>query len=194
MALGPLWRLTRNRYGRACYDWLARRGVTATRMYEYAAPTGGVRVPAPARDAALATLDPAAVDRSDDPFDELLDEEVAVAAADGGEFVGYLFLSPPGVAHEVTPLGSTLAFDGSYVRRAFVDPDARRRGIATALIAAARRVAAERFDADRAVALVAADNRPSRRAFARNEFAPRRVHTYARAGSRSWRRVHRLED
>jgi GNAT superfamily N-acetyltransferase len=194
MASGPLWRLTRNRYGRSCYDWLARRGVTATRMYEYAAPAGDVRVPAPAGDAALATLEPAALDRSDGPFDELLDEEVVVAAADGGELVGHLFLSPPAVAHAVAPLESTLTFEGSYVRRAFVDPGARRRGIATALIAASRRVAAERFGADRAVALVAADNRPSRRAFAANGFAPRRVHTYARAGPWSWRRVRRVGD
>lgn len=33
--MAPLWRFTRNRYGRAVYDALARVGITATVMDEY---------------------------------------------------------------------------------------------------------------------------------------------------------------
>lgn len=187
--MGPLWRLTRNRYGRAVYDRLGRRGVTATRMYEYVAPAReALDVPAPAGDVTLAAFDADEFDRSESPFGELLDAEVVIAAVDGDAdgdrdgLVGRLFLSPPATEHAVSPLETTLTFDGAYVRRVFVDPAARRRGIATALVAAARRVAAERFDAGSTVALVAADNRPSRRAFASNGFEPTRVRTYARVG------------
>lgn len=200
---GPLWRLTRNRYGRACYEWLGRRGVTATRMYEYVAlARPDLDVPDPAGDVALAAFDPTELDRSSAPFDELLDEECVVGALDaedadgidaGSDLLGYLFLSPPELDHVVAPLEASLSFDGSYVRRVFVDPAARRRGIATALVALARRTAAERFGADRAVALVAADNRPSRRAFEGNGFAARRVRTYARVGPWSRRSTRELD-
>jgi GNAT superfamily N-acetyltransferase len=102
-----------------------------------------------------------------------------------GPVVGYLFVSAdePIFVH---PLETELDFEGAYVRRVFVDPDYRQRGIATALVADARRVARERFDASEAHALIAPDNRPSQWVFEANGF--RRVHEYDYARVGGWTR------
>lgn len=65
----------------------------------------------------------------------------------------------------------------------FVAPDSRGRGVATALVASACRLAAER-GADRATAFAAVDNRPSRRLFERVEFDPERWERYAAEAAR----------
>jgi GNAT superfamily N-acetyltransferase len=188
MGLG-LWRLTRNRYGRRVYEALGRVGVTATRMYEYV--TGPTEPPsdrAAATGAILAVHEPGAgTDTAHDDYADLApDEWVVTACLDGAE-VGHLFLSVD-AERRIVPLERTLAFDGGYVRRLWVDPPARRRGIATALVArAVERAAAA--GAERVTALVAADNRPSRWTFEAVGFEPERRHTYARVGPFSWYRA-----
>ncbi|WP_424001312.1 GNAT family N-acetyltransferase [Haloarcula salina] len=182
-----VWRLTRNRYGRAVYDALARAGVTATWMYEYVRPLDApmerpeptaftVEVCAPPR---VASLDP--------PVGELRDGEAVVGAFDGDTPLGYLFCSVD-ASHDIAPLDRTLSFDGAYLRRVFVDPASRNRGVATALVAHACRHAADIGAAD-ATALVALDNRPSRALFEGLGFGARRARRYAAVGPLSWRSV-----
>lgn len=183
----PRWRLTRNRYARGVYETLQRAGVTATRMTEYAADVAAV--PAPEGDLEGIRVETGPVegflDRGYDldfslPVDPYPDEHAAVAVADG-EAVGRALVS---AGHPVTvePLERELAFAGGYVRRVFVAPPARNRGVAGELLRAVVATAATTLDVDRAVALVAADNRPSQWLFEGQGFAPVRVHTYARVG------------
>ncbi|QRV13675.1 GNAT family N-acetyltransferase [Haloterrigena salifodinae] len=185
-----LWRLTRNRYGRAVYDALARRGITATEMIEYVAELED----APAADGgaqrsayAVETCDPSTVAALDAPIEELQSDELVVAALEDGRPRGYLFCSVD-ATHEIHPLERELRFEGAYIRRVFVDPDHRNRGIATALVGETCRLARER-GAERATALVALDNSPSRALFERRGFDPRRRRRYVRVGSFSHRSV-----
>lgn len=181
-----LWRLTRNRYGRAVYDALARAGITATVMIEYVAPldeTGDQG----SIDGALTVerCDPACIDALDAPVGELLaDEGVLAAFTDDGP-AGYLFLSVD-AAHEINPLERTIQFEGAYVRRVYVDRAYRNEGVASALLTAAKQRARER-GARHATALVAVDNRPSRRLFEGRAFEARRKHGYVRVGPLSHR-------
>lgn len=181
-----LWRLTRNRYGRAVYDALARIGVTATVMIEYVATLSDrERAGRADRSYALEVCDPDRVAALGAPVDELGPDERVVAALEDGTPRGYLFLSID-ATHEIDPLERALTFDGAYVRRVFVDPAHRNREIATAMVAEACRRARDR-GVDRATALVAVDNRPSRALFERQGFEPRRRHRYARVGPLSHR-------
>ena len=186
----PLWRLTRNRYGRAVYDALARRGITATEMIEYVAGLED----APAADGGdqhstytVETCDPSTVTALDAPIEELRSDELVVAALEDGRPRGYLFCSID-ATHEIHPLERKLRFEGAYIRRVFVDPDHRNRGIATALVGETCRLARER-GAERATALVALDNSPSRALFERHGFDPRRRRRYVRVGPFSHRSV-----
>lgn len=177
------WRLTRNRYGRAVYDALDRVGITATSMTEYVRPLDTVP-PAPEADYEVRRADPVAVAALDAPTDELRPDEDLLVATDG-DALGYLFLSVDATL-EIHPLERDLSFEGGYVRRVYVDPDHRQRGVASALVAAACRRAADR-GASRTTALVAADNVPSRLLFERQGFEARRQRRYARVGPLSYR-------
>lgn len=177
----PVWRVTRNRYGRAVYDALERVGITATRMYEYVAPTDAAADRAADATFSVYQPDDAGLDRfaaDYAAFEELRDDEHVVGATVDGDPAGYLFVSADVTLH-IHPLDEDLSFDGAYVRRVFVDPDYRKRGIATALVARALDHARREFDADRASALVALDNRPSQWVFEANGFRRERVHSYA---------------
>lgn len=182
------WRLTRNRYGRAIYDRLADAGITATRMYEYVADLGtsAAPTPNPRPDLTVEVRDPTEETPLEAPTDALAPGEELLAAAVDGTTRGYVFLSID-AAHEITPLERTLSFEGSYLRRVYVDPDHRGRGVGTALVAAACERADDR-GARRASALVAMDNRPSRSLFENCGFEPRRIRSYVRVGplSRRW--------
>ncbi|WP_136603492.1 GNAT family N-acetyltransferase [Salinigranum halophilum] len=183
-----LWRFTRNRYGRAVYDTLARAGITATVMYEYVTNLDSTRD----RESVQAGYDvdgcnPGRIEPLDAPVDELQHDERIIVAFEEGEPRGYLFVSID-VTHQIVPLEQTVSFDGAYIRRVYVHPAHRNRGIATALVAAACQWAADR-DAGRATALVALDNKPSRRLFEQSGFEPRRVHRYARIGPVTHRSV-----
>ncbi|WP_284008333.1 GNAT family N-acetyltransferase [Haloarcula pelagica] len=182
-----LWRLTRNRYGRAVYDALADRGVTATSMIEYVAELGDeTQIPDEGRFTVERTP-PERVDPLDAPTAELLADESVVAAFDGETPLGYLFCSVD-ATHEIHPLERRVQFDGAYVRRVYVDPSHRNRGVATRLVADALARASDR-GAERATALVAVDNRPSRALFERHGFAPRQKRRYVRVGPFSHRSV-----
>ncbi|QSX00189.1 GNAT family N-acetyltransferase [Haloterrigena alkaliphila] len=188
----PLWGLTRNRYGRAVYDALARVGLTATVMIEYVAALEDATeehtsVDGGATEYAVESCDPSRVAPLDAPVDELAPGELVVAALEDGRPRGYLFCSID-PTHEIHPLERTLAFEGAYIRRVFVAPDHRNRGIATAMVEAACRMASER-GAERATALVALDNSPSRALFERRGFEPRRRRRYVRIGPFTHRSV-----
>ena len=213
-----LWRLTRNRYGRAAYDALARVGITATVMYEYvadledAATDGGSGTETRSRtgaetrgevesgaetdadadartesEYAVEVCDPSTVAPLEAPVEELQSDELVVAALEDGRPRGYLFCSID-ATHEIHPLERALSFEGAYIRRVFVDPDHRNRGIATAMVGETCRLARER-GAERATALVALDNSPSRALFERHGFEPRRRRRYVRVGPLSHRSV-----
>jgi len=185
-----LWRLTRNRYGRSVYDALGRAGITATWMYEY---TRSLAEPIPDSadtEVSVERCDPARVASLDPPVADLVAGEDVVAAFADGEPLGYLFCSV-GATHHIVPLDRRLSFDGAYIRRVFVDPDCRNRGVATAMVAAACRHAADDGAAD-ATALVALDNRPSRALFERLGFRATRARRYAAVGPLSWHSVRDL--
>jgi GNAT superfamily N-acetyltransferase len=178
------WRLVRNRHTRRLYEALKRAGVTATRMVEYVAegtpsardPPAGVEVVVRA---------PGEAARLDHPHaEERRDDEHAVVARASGAPVGHLFASVD-ATHRIDPLERDLSVDGAYVRRVWVDPEWRGEGVASALVTRGRLTA----DAARATALVAVDNRPSRRLFLACGFDERRVHTYARVGPARLRRA-----
>jgi ribosomal protein S18 acetylase RimI-like enzyme len=173
----PLWRLSRNAYGRQIYETLADLGIKVAKLDQYvsdlttvpdATAPGGVTIDCHRageldRSEADAFVEPAPIDR-------------VVTARIGGDLVGYLFLSHNRPVY-VEALDSERLFDGAYLWRVFVDPAHRNRGIATALVRRALREAASR-GADRATALVAVDNVPSKRLFAANGFEPEKRVSY----------------
>ncbi|WP_435186175.1 GNAT family N-acetyltransferase [Halobellus sp. EA9] len=174
------WKLSRNRYGRAVYNRLRAMGLTATVMTEYVATLPTTGAADRKTDHAIDVVDPERVAALDAPRSDLRPNEVVVAAFDGDEPVGYLFCSLD-AAHTIRPLERDRSFEGAYIRRVFVDPDRRNRGVATALVAHACRWASDR-GAARATALVARDNVPSRRLFEREGFESARTHAYIRLG------------
>ncbi|WP_210424887.1 GNAT family N-acetyltransferase [Halorussus halobius] len=184
----PLWKFTRNRYGRALYDALADRGVTATRMYLYRAALDDVPAVEPPAGVRFAVRDPETLDA--DEYADFADpepEDLAVVAESDGGVAGYLFLTDAR-PKRVDPLARTYDFEGAYVWRLFVAPPRRGRGIATALVNRALAVARDERDAESACALVAADNRPSQWVFETNGFERREARSYVRLGPCEFRR------
>jgi ribosomal protein S18 acetylase RimI-like enzyme len=187
--MAGLWRFTRNRYGRAVYDALTARGVTATWMCEYVRRLDTDEAvhsdPSDAGDRTgdaftVGSCDPACVTSLDAPVEQLLEGERVVAAFDGDTPLGYLFLSVD-ATHDIEPLERSMTFEGAYVRRVFVAPAHRQRGVASGLLRAARRRANE-DGASRITALVALDNAPSRGLFEKHGFEAVRDYRYVRAG------------
>ncbi|MDS0279324.1 GNAT family N-acetyltransferase [Halomicroarcula sp. S1AR25-4] len=174
-----LWRLTRNRYGRAVYDRLAAAGVTATLLSEYVADPAAVD-PSGSESVSVEVCDPARVSELGAPVGELADGEVVLGAFEGGTPLGYLFCSLD-ATHDIAPLERRRSFEGAYLRRVFVAPDHRQRGVASALVVGACDWAHGR-GATRASALVARDNVPSRALFAAHGFDVVRDHRYVRVG------------
>lgn len=178
----PRWRVTRNRYTRSAYEWLKRRGVTATRMYEYVAAPGDVPTD-PAVDVEVG--EPGAARAL--PGVEGVSGERSLWVRRDGRAVGRVLVSVD-ATHRIDPLETTLPVEGAYVRRLYVAPAARDEGLGTDLVAAALDYA-EQSGASRATALVAADNTPSRWVFENNGFRPERVHQYVRLGPFRHRRT-----
>ncbi len=185
--MANLWRLTRNDHARRVYDALKHVGLTATRMYEYVAPSAeevnrdtpeGVTVRPEDPDALTREECPALPEHRDDETVLVAREETEGGEVEDGEVLGYLFVSPAPTIH-VHPLETELSFDGAYVRRVFVHPHARNRGVATALVARTRTLAHE-WGLATVHALVALDNRPSQWTFEANGFERRHVHAYLR--------------
>lgn len=187
-----LWRLTRNERARGVYEALKRVGVTGTRMFQYVAdPRDDAGADADVEGVEFDARGPADVGEAYEAFDELRDDETVLCALDGGGIVGYLFLSVD-ATHRIHPLEETLTFDGGYVRRVFVRPSHRGRGIATALVSRARAAAAD-AGAEEVHALVALDNRPSQWVFEANGFERRFEHVYYRVGALRRRRIDDIE-
>ena len=178
------WRLTRTDRARAVYEFLAERGVTATWMTEFRRPLATPTEAAPPAAVDVGPREPAVVEELGAPVEQLLDDERVVAATEDGAPRGYLFLSVD-ATHHIHPLERELHVEGAYLRRVFVAPEHRGRGVAAALVAAACRAASA--EADAATALVALDNGPSRALFRGCGFAPARAYRYARAGPLTWR-------
>jgi len=171
-----LWRLTRNGYARGVYDALKAAGVTATRMYEYVASLEALPDRPLPEGVTVERRRGDGVDAAEraEFADPVPTDDVLVAREDGA-VVGYLFVSDRPV--HVAALDVDLSFEGAYVWRAFVDPEHRRRGIATGLVARALVLARDR-GCDSAHALIAADNRPSQWAFEACGFRRRHVYSY----------------
>jgi GNAT superfamily N-acetyltransferase len=190
----PLWRLTRNRFGKRLHAALDAAGVTVSRLYEYRTPCPpeGERTPPPAG-VAIRPVEPARLPAVA-PAAELTDAESVLAAVDdaAGDLAGYCFVST-GARVPVPELRTTMSFDGGYVRRLYVAPDHRQRGIATTLVDAARCHAADR-GASGTAALVAVDNRPSQWTFETCGFERVARHAYDRLGGLERRRRHSLTD
>ena len=182
-----LWRLGRNRYGRAVYEGLTAAGVTATWMSEYRRDLAGATAPSDPTGLSVTACDPDRVAPLGAPVDELVAGESVVAAFDDGTPLGYLFLSTD-TTHDIAPLQRRLAFDGAYLRRVYVDPDERQRGVASALVETACGLARE-VGAGRATALVARDNVPSRALFESHDFDVVRDRRYVRVGPLTHRSV-----
>lgn len=171
----PVWRLTRSRTARRLYDGLDRVGVTVTRLREYRATLDTVPDRDPPAGVSLV------VGRVGDParHDEtgLAAGDVVVTARSDGTTVGRVYVALARPVY-VDALDAEVRVDGAYVFGLWVAPAHRNRGVATALVAAACRSA--RDVVDRAVALVAPDNRPSQRVFEACGFVPGRTHAYDR--------------
>jgi ribosomal protein S18 acetylase RimI-like enzyme len=184
-----LWRFTRTETARRVYETLKRHGVTATQMEEYVVESSNAdQSREPPVDIDIRVLGPPTArthTETHTAFSELRDDERAVCAFAGDQLVGYLFLGAPNLTYHIHPLESDVEFDGGYIRRVFVAPEARNRGIATALISRAVSES-ERRGARSVHALIARDNRPSQWAFEACGFSPVRVRSYYRIGS--WRR------
>jgi GNAT superfamily N-acetyltransferase len=189
----PFWRLTRNRFGKRLHAVLDAAGITVSRLYEYRAPLPPGGEAASPAGVTIRTAAPAALPATA-PTGDLRDSETVLAAVDDAadDLAGYCFVTV-GSSVPVPELRTTLSFDGGYVRRLYVDPDHRQRGVATALVDAARHHAAER-GADDAAALVAVDNRPSQWTFEACGFEPVARHAYDRLGRLERRRRRRLAD
>lgn len=181
------WRLVRNPYGRAVYERLRDIGVTATLISEYVARLPAPMSEHPPHDVVTDVVEPDRVAAIGAPTAALRPDEVVIAALDRGSPVGYLFCSLD-ATHTIDPLERVCSVDGAYLRRVFVMPEHRTRGVATALVSAACEWAHER-DAGSVTALVARDNVPSRRLFERGGFEAERSHLYIRLGPVSVRRM-----
>ncbi len=196
----PVWRLVRNRHTRRVYETLSALGVTVSRMIEYEVylddrHDGETDVAVPAGvsfESAPATAGPVrAMDLDFSIPVTFLDNEWVIAATVGGEAVGRALVSVGQHPH-VDPLGERMRFNGAYVRRVYVEPAWRNRGVARRLVAGTLPVARTELGADAASALVAPDNKPSRRVFGANGFEPVRHHDYLSVFDREWRRVTEL--
>lgn len=172
----PLWRVTRNRFGKRLHARLDAAGITVSRLREYRAPVPDGYAAESPDGVAIRPADPDGLDDAV-PVDELTDDETVLVAVDDGA-VGHLFVSV-GATVPVPELHTDLTVEGAYVRRLYVDPSYRRRGIATGLVDAAKAFGADR-GADDAVALVAVDNRPSQWTFEARGFEPVATHAYDR--------------
>lgn len=186
MIIDRLWRLTRNEYGRAVYDALAKRGVKGSLMYVYARSLHGVAggdPPVP-DGIVLEARQKRDLDTNEAPalaFEGLEPTDMVVFAWADGTIVGHVVLScsRPVYAEAIeTTVGE--ATDTAYLWRLHVDSDHRQRGIGTTLVRRACREAARTDETTAATALVAVDNVPSQALFETAGFERQALIVYGR--------------
>ena len=186
-----LWQLTRNRYARRLYERLAEAGFTFVTLdaYVHEHPKNAVVPKSGAPTIEIYDHNDPAI--SSFAFDGLAGDDRAVIAYLDGTIAGSLIVSG-GQEVFVPALDASISFDGAYIWDVFVDPEFRQRGVATSLIRHGLATTATVFDAETAIALIAPDNTPSKRAFASNGFKPRENHSYLqiRGFERRFRRGH----
>lgn len=177
----PVWKITRTSVGRRVFDALADAGVVLSRLEQY---EHGLEQPIPdpsdPEGVSLSVVAPGEVTlagRMNRP--ELSAEDRIVAAVADGRVVGVLpvTIDRPFYVH---PLEETIDFTGAYLWGLYVDPEWRRRGIATALVARALAFVDDRTDRPSVQALVGVDNVPSKRLFTDAGFERTRVRSYYR--------------
>lgn len=181
-----LWRVTRHPLAKRAYDALHDAGVHVARLDRFGRDATRDVGEGPTTDA----IDDVVVHRARDGLPDTLaedpvspDDRVLSAVRDGAT-VGHLLLSNRPVW--VPALGRRVSVPGAYVWRVYVSPEARGRGIGTALVREAVAVARPTFGVDRVHALVAPDNVPSRRAFASVGFVRDGRYTTVGVAGRQW--------
>lgn len=171
-----LWRLSRHPAARCVYSWLVDRGVFLAQLDRYERGASVARGVAEPPDDVTLTVARAAADvpahLGDAP---LAPDDLLVRAERGGTYVGHCCLSDRPVY--VPELRQRFTFEGSYLWGLYVTPAERGRGIGTAIVARAVTATATSLAASRIVALVAPDNLPSQKAFARLGFRPTERYT-----------------
>lgn len=185
MATFSPWRLLRNPYTRAVYDFLANHGVKVSKMYLYGTTLDSSNFAFEAREGDFGDIsfdvrspDELTAPPSQDAAALASGDDVVVAVADG-EPVGFQTLSLDRAVY-VSPVERELEFP-AFLWGLYVAPNYRNRGIATELIRRALALAGER-GADEARTLVALDNSLSKRALTTNGFEPRREVSYYQFG------------
>lgn len=178
----PVWKLTRSRPARRLYDALASVGLRVS-VLDLFRREGPLRPPEPGSGPPSVTIETTQASERQDWWtisDPALDGDdfVLVALADGRP-VGQALLSSAGPVY-VTELDRTVDFEGGYIWGLSVDPDWRRRDIASALLEAAL-VRLDRLETPAANALVAPDNHPSRTLFRATGFSPDSRLVYVKA-------------
>jgi len=179
-----LHRLVRNEYGRTIYNRLRAAGITATWLSEFTKSVAGLECQLASKPYAVGCIHTSRAADFDVPVAKLVDDEIIVGAVESDDILGYLFLSIDETL-EIRPLERPLSFDGGYIRRVFVAPEHRRRGVASTMLDQACILAAHQ-GASRVTALVARDNIPSRTLFKSNGFRVCRDHQYVRIGPLSY--------
>lgn len=177
----PVWKLTRTSVGRRVFEALADAGVVFSRLDQFARPLNdpipeasvpaGVSLSVDAPDAFRLS---GRMDRS-----ELSDRDRIVAAVAADGVVGVQPITTDRPFH-VEPLERTIDFTGAYFWGLRVDPEWRRQGIATALVARALSYVAEHTPHTHVRTLVGVDNAPSKRVLRGVGFERERGRSYYR--------------
>lgn len=185
MNTGRLWRLTRNDYGRALYAALAKRGVKFSPLYVYTRALGGRCTDGDnaseiSEEITLETRRGSEFDAVDAVREPEPTDTVVLARIDETT-VGYVFCSVSrSVYVHVLDMEVGNDADTAYVWQLHVNKPHRQRGIATAMVERACRVAAQMDDVTAATALVAVDNTPSKALFETTGFERKALIVYGR--------------
>ena len=177
----PIWRLTRTSFGRWVFDALDNAGVMFSRLEQFEHTLDTPLPDSPIPDVISLCVDPpetfALTGRIDRP--ELSDQDRIVAAIADDHIVG---VQPVTIDRPfyVDPLKRTIDFDGAYFWGLYVDPEWRRRGVATALVTRALSFAVDQTSQTRVQTLVGIDNAPSKDVLRGVGFERKRVRSYYR--------------
>ena len=190
--MASLWKLTRNPYTKRVHETLDAVGLTLSVLQVY---TRSLDSPAdPMTDAVrLRYHDPEALADSFRDADAVDRADRVVAAYADGARVGSVLVTA-GEPVYVDALHREFDPDGAYIWRLYVAPTARGEGLGRLLVRAALWAATEtNGPMDRATALVAPDNVPSRSVFEAVGFEAERELRYVRALGRERRTSHSLD-